>query len=122
MPGGLTNKDCFHTLTRVAGKAMDLRVWKRFSWTEPLRGGGVERAEGEREAYGYLKRLAKKFTAIVLALTVLALVQPRAAEAGLPKVTIVHKGKTITVGMAALLAHLANGDTFVGECPPNCGG
>jgi hypothetical protein len=37
-------------------------------------------------------------------------------QCGRPKVTICHKGSTITVSEAAMNAHLAHGDT-VGECP-----
>ena len=68
-----------------------------------------------------MKRLAKKFTATVLALAFLTLVQPRAAEAqGLPTVDIIHNGRTMTIPLVALPGHLLHGDTLA--CvPPNCG-
>ena len=71
-----------------------------------------------------VKRLAR-LTMVVLGLSVLAPVFPQAAEAqGPPKVTIIHKGRTITVGPIAAAMHvLLHGDTFVNTdaCPPNCG-
>ena len=67
-----------------------------------------------------MKRLAM-LTVVVLGLTVLAPVLPQAAEAQGPKVTIIHKGRTITVAASAVPAHLAHGDTVVDPCvPPAC--
>ena len=70
-----------------------------------------------------MKRLAR-LTFVVLALTLLAPALPPTAEAqGPPKVTIIHKGRPITVSVLALPWHLLHGDTLPGTCtPPNCGG
>ena len=67
-----------------------------------------------------MKRLAMLIV-VVLGLTVLAPVLPRVAEA--PSVTIIHKGKAITVAASAVPAHLAHGDSL-DVCdptiPPGC--
>ncbi len=59
---------------------------------------------------------------MVLGLTVVAPVPPLAAEA--PSVTIIHKGKAITVAASAVPAHLAHGDpppVCDPTVPPGCG-
>ena len=68
-----------------------------------------------------MKRLAS-LTGVVLGLTALAPVPPRAAEAKLPKVTIIHNGQTITVALAALPWHLLHGDRLACDptVPPGC--
>jgi hypothetical protein len=58
------------------------------------------------------RRALKLFAATALT----SLVPARFAAAKAEKVTICHKGKTITVGAPAVAAHLRHGDT-VGECP-----
>ena len=56
-----------------------------------------------------MKRLAR-LTLIVLALSVLAPVVPRAVETQ-DLVTIIHKGRTIKVAASAVPWHLLHGDT-----------
>ena len=58
------------------------------------------------------RRALKLFAATALT----SLVPARFAAAKAEKVTICHKGKTITVGAPAVAAHLRHGDTL-GECP-----
>jgi len=59
-------------------------------------------------------------TIVIFGLAVLSPVQPPAEAEGLT-VNIIHNGMTITVSILALPAHLAHGDTLVGDpCPPNC--
>ena len=58
------------------------------------------------------RRALKLFAATALT----SLVPARFATAKAEKVTICHKGKTITVGAPAVAAHLRHGDTL-GECP-----
>ena len=60
-----------------------------------------------------MKRLVR-LTVIVLGLTALAPVPPRAPEA--QGVTVFHKGRPITVALAAVPWHLLHGD---GLCDPN---
>lgn len=67
-----------------------------------------------------MKRLIR-LTLVVFSLAILAPVLPPAAEAGGHKVDIIHKGRLISVSMAAVPAHLAHGDSLAGGCiPPDC--
>ncbi len=63
-----------------------------------------------------MNRLAM-LTVVVLGLSVLAPVLPQTAEAQGPKVTIIHKGRTISVAESAVPAHLAHGDRLADTCP-----
>lgn len=62
-----------------------------------------------------MKRFAK-LTLMVFALITLVIA---VAEAGGPKVSIIHKGQVISVSVSALPAHLLHGDTLVCT-PPYC--
>ena len=65
------------------------------------------------------KRLAR-LTMVVLALTFLAPVLPRAVEAeGPPTVNIIHMGRTMTIPLMALPGHLRHGDDEL--CPTGGG-
>ena len=63
-----------------------------------------------------MKRLIR-LTVIVFSLAVLTPVLPP-AEAGGLKVDIIHKGRLISVSMAAVPAHLAHGDVLADVCMP----
>ena len=64
-----------------------------------------------------MKRLAL-ITIVALAITVLGPTVPWAtAEAGMPKVTVIHNGHAITVGMVAVV-HPLHGDEAC--APPRC--
>ena len=56
---------------------------------------------------------------IVFGLIVLAPALPPAEAKG-RAITVIHNGRAISIGLAALPVHLAHGDTIVIPCPPNC--
>ena len=81
---------------------------------DPTRGrpGFDEIAHGLVNGSLSRRRALKLFAATALT----SLVPARFAAGKTEKVTICHKGKTITVGAPAVDAHLRHGDTL-GPCP-----
>ena len=103
----------------AGGRRRHLHTWSRVSFAGALTvlvlgtlasfGGLSYAASGTKQAVRTVKQ--------VVAPSRPQIVQKSAAQAqyGQPKVTICHKGHTITISQAALPAHLRHGDT-VGAC------